>query len=69
MNPVREKYKLTVSPGLYHFQGFGEIDLQTLTLDQADDLVKRGFPYLILKKQSFKKFKDTSDKKNKPSRK
>jgi hypothetical protein len=64
MNPVIEKYKLTAKPGLYHFQGFGEIDLRTLTLDQADNLVKRGFPYLILKKQSFKKL--TSDKKNKP---
>lgn len=65
MNPVTEKYKLTAKPGLYHFQGFGEIDLRTLTLDQADNLVKRGFPYLILKKQSFKKIKDTADKKNK----
>ncbi len=46
-----EKYNLkNVAPGLYDFPGFGEINLETITLEQADDLAARKFPYLAAKK-------------------
>ena len=44
--PASTKYKLSIAPGLYNVMGFGEVDLRSLTLAQADALFKRGFPYL-----------------------
>ena len=52
-----EKYTFTVSPALYHFKDFGEIDLRTLTLARADKLFNDGFPYLKLK-PPLPKYKD-----------
>ncbi len=50
---VAEKYRLkTIRPGKYNFQGFGEIDLRTLSLAAADELVKKKFPFLVLKKKA-----------------
>lgn len=47
---VAEKYRLKgINPGRYYFPGHGEIDLTSVTLAKADHLVKRGFPYLVLK--------------------
>jgi len=49
---VSDKYQLNdIVVGNYDFPGYGEIDLQTLTLDSADKLVSRGFPYLVLRKK------------------
>ncbi len=49
---VAEKYSLkSIRPGKYAFAKFGEIDLRTITLKQADELVKKGFPFLVLKKK------------------
>lgn len=46
-----EKYNLkNVAPGLYDFPGFGEINLETITLEQADALAERKFPYLVAKR-------------------
>ncbi|SDM40441.1 hypothetical protein [Pedobacter antarcticus] len=45
---VAAKFTLKhVTPGKHYFNGYGEIDLTTLKLDQADHLVKSGFPFLI----------------------
>lgn len=47
---VAAKYDLQgINPGTYDFTGFGKIDLCELGVDQADALVSRGFPYLVLK--------------------
>ena len=47
---VAAKYALIgIRPGKYAFKGFGEIDLSELTVAKADELFKRGFPYLKLK--------------------
>ncbi len=49
---VAEKYNLkSIRAGKYVFPKFGEIDLRTITLKQADELVKKGFPFLVLKKK------------------
>jgi len=47
--PASDKYNLNISPGRYHFFGFGEIDCSNLTLKQADALFASGFPHLVLK--------------------
>ena len=47
--PASDKFDLTISPGVYHVHGFGEVDLRSLTLDRAEQLVKKGFPYLVEK--------------------
>lgn len=46
-----DKFSLvkTIKPGRYRFPGFGEVDLTTMSLEKAENLVKNGFPYLILK--------------------
>jgi len=44
--PATDKYKLTIQPGVYHVFGFGEVDLRDLTMARADQLYKKGFPYL-----------------------
>lgn len=51
LNPqVAAKYLLIgLRPGKYAFKNFGEIDLCSLTLARADDLVKRGFPHFRLR--------------------
>jgi hypothetical protein len=47
---VAEKYDVQkVAIGRHHFNGFGVIDLTTLTLAQADDLAARGFYWLKVK--------------------
>lgn len=47
---VAEKYNLKgIKPGRYHFPKFGEVDLTSMTLAKADNLVKRGFTYLQAK--------------------
>nr|WP_199079083.1 hypothetical protein [Pedobacter sp. ASV19] len=49
---VSEKYNLKdIVAGLYDFPGFGQIDLQTISLEKADALVSSGFPYLVAKKK------------------
>ena len=49
---VTEKYNLVdVMPGKHQFAGYGDIDLTTLTLSDADALFNIGFPYLQLKKK------------------
>ena len=49
---VADKYNLKeITPGLYCFPGFGEIDLTTITLEKADSLIEQGFPYLVAKKK------------------
>ena len=49
---VAEKYILkTIRPGKYNFAGFGTIDLRTLKLDKADELVENGFSFLVPKKK------------------
>ena len=70
VKPASDKYNLTISPGLYHVHGFGEIDLAHLTLNEADRLYKKGFPYLALRPKSDKpapapKTKPVRKKKNK----
>ncbi len=49
MKPASDKYNLTIPPGRYHVHGFGEVDLRSLTMQQADHLVSKGFPYLVAK--------------------
>lgn len=53
--PASDKYSLTISPGVYDVQGFGEVDLRSLTLEKAEMLYKKGFPYLELKPKASKK--------------
>jgi len=50
---VSAKYKLVgLSPGKYQFANYGELDLTTIDLKEADALVRIGFPYLVLKKKN-----------------
>jgi hypothetical protein len=42
-------YCKTITPGVFTFAGFGEIDLRKITLAEADRLVQRGFKFLIPK--------------------
>jgi hypothetical protein len=47
---VAAKYDLlNIAPGAYAIPGFGIVDLTAISLDKADKLVARGFPYLVLK--------------------
>jgi hypothetical protein len=47
---VAEKYVLVgIRPGKYNFNGFGEIDLRTISVQKADQLFKDGFSHLKLK--------------------
>ena len=47
---VAAKYALIgIRPGKYNFKGFGEIDLSTLSVAKADNLVSRGFPHFKLR--------------------
>ena len=47
MPEVADKYDLVkVGIGRHHFAGFGTIDLTTLTVAKADNLVSRGFYWL-----------------------
>jgi hypothetical protein len=39
-----------IQAGNYHFPGFGEIDLTSVTLEKANILFAAGFPFLIKKK-------------------
>ena len=49
---VSEFYNLiTIRPGSYSFPGFGQIDLTTLTLTEAHELVSKGFQFLVSKKK------------------
>lgn len=49
-NEVAAKYALIgIRPGKYVFKGFGEINLSQLSLAKADELYKKGFPFLKLK--------------------
>lgn len=44
---VAAKYQLIgIRPGKYNFKGFGEIDLCSLDLVKANNLVSKGFPFL-----------------------
>jgi len=50
---VAKKYNCKViRPGKFDFKGFGEIDLRTISVPQADKLVEKGFPYLELKEDA-----------------
>jgi len=55
LKEVLQKYDLLCEPGIYNFFGFGEVNLRKLTLKQADQLYKRGFPELKLKEEPIKK--------------
>jgi len=47
---VSEFYNLiTIRPGSYSFPGFGQIDLTTLSLTEAHELVSKGFQFLVPK--------------------
>lgn len=50
---VARKYECTRTPGRFIVQKpvRMEVDLRTITLEQADELVKNGFPYLRPLKQ------------------
>jgi hypothetical protein len=49
---VAAKYNLVgVEVGKHIFNGLGEIDLETMDVQLADDLVAKGFQYLVPKKQ------------------
>ncbi|MBC8486282.1 MAG: hypothetical protein H8D45_09620 [Bacteroidetes bacterium] len=52
IKPASDKYNLTIPPGVYHIHGFGEVDLRSLTLERAEQLVLKGFPYLVIKPKS-----------------
>lgn len=46
---ARRYFVPTIKPGKYNFKGFGDIDLTTLSIEQADALFERKFPFLKLK--------------------
>jgi len=48
---ARKYYVHIIKPGKYNFKDFGDIDLCSITVEQADSLVARGFTFLKLKKQ------------------
>ena len=49
---VAEKYRMkTIRPGKYNFPKFGTIDLREITLRQADELVAKGFPFLVKREE------------------
>lgn len=50
---VSEFYKLvTIRPGTYSFPEFGSVDLTSISLEEAHDLVKNGFKFLVPKKKN-----------------
>jgi len=50
---VAEQYTLKdIEVGSYNFPGYGEVDLQNLTLIKAESLVRAGFPHLVPKKKN-----------------
>jgi hypothetical protein len=51
---ARKYYVPTIKPGKYNFKGFGDIDLCQITLEQADALFAKNFPFLKLKRQPTK---------------
>jgi hypothetical protein len=59
-NDVAEKYQVLKGHGIgeYHFSGH-VVHLDRLNLEQADKLVKKGFPYLVEKPKGNPKPKDT----------
>ncbi len=62
---VAEKYKVvTIRPARYNFNGFGEIDLRTISLNKADELFEKEFPFLKLIKKAET---DSTTKTNKPA--
>ncbi len=61
--PASYKYNLTISPGVYHVHGFGEVDLRSLTMEKADYLFSKNFPYLVLLPKATKAAKAPSTKK------
>ncbi len=61
--PASDKYNITIEPGVYQVHGFGEIDLRSLTLERAEQLFKKGFPYLELKPTSQESVKAPKTKK------
>ena len=49
---VAEKYTMKmIRPGKYNFHGYGTIDLRTISLKKADEIVGKGFPFLVAKKK------------------
>jgi len=46
---IANKYECTLQPGTYRVPGFGNIDLTTATVADADRLYSNGFPFLKLK--------------------
>lgn len=50
---VAKKYRCKIiRPGKFNFKGFGEIDLRTISVEKADALVAKGFPYLEKTKEA-----------------
>ncbi len=67
LKEVSEKYQLkTIRPGKYHFPDFGLIDLSKITIHEADELVDKGFPFLVKKKINIKHIEPVVKKNKKP---
>lgn len=50
---VAKKYEVTgVEVGRYNYAQFGEVDLESITIDEADQLHRAKFPHLVLKKKA-----------------
>ena len=50
---VAKKYEVKgVEVGRYSYAQFGEIDLESITLEEADHLHRAKFPHLVLKKKA-----------------
>ena len=50
---VLKKYDVVgIEVGRYQYQDFGEVDLEQLTIQEANQLFKAGFPHLVLKKKN-----------------
>ncbi len=57
---VAAKYRMqTIRPGKYNFPKFGTIDLREITLRQADELVAKGFPFLVKREKPLEIKKET----------
>ena len=57
---VARKYKLSIiTAGKFNFKNFGVIDLRTISLEKADALVAKGFPYLQLTDEAKKQIENT----------
>jgi hypothetical protein len=61
---ARKYYVPTIKPGKYNFKDFGDIDLCQITLEQADALFAKNFPFLKLKRPGSAKFAE--QKKSEP---